>query len=599
MHIDPIEKKPFYHFLPGASALSFGTSGCPLHCKFCQNWELSQSTPGDLEAPFTSAADMAGAAVSRRAPVIAFTYNEPTVFTEYLLDVAQAAQARGVRSVMVSCGFANEAPLADICRALSAVKIDLKGFSEEFYRTVCGAELQPVLRSIKQVARSGRHLELVNLVVPTLNDSEKSLQDLAAWVAGELGPDVPVHFTRFHPDYQLMNLPPTPVSTLERARDIAMARGDPLRVCRQRPRARGQSHLLPRLPEDRHQARQLLRHRDAPEERRVRLLQAADRGSLEMKKLLGVASILLALACRGGLGAADQAGQGVREPAVAGQFYPADARSLNATLDAVLKDATAPGPEAPIAIVAPHAGWVFSGQIAADAWRQTAGRQYDTIVILGTNHTGAGLRADRRLPGQRVPDAARRRARGHGARRPRSSRKTATASPDPSAHAKEHSIEVHVPFAQRLFPDAQIVAVVVGSEDAAVLTRFGRTLARLLQGRRALIVASSDLSHYPSWRDANVVDRRTIEAIASLDPDRFRAAAENGVRGAPNLDTCACGDGADPRGDGGGQGARRHARPRGQLRQFRRPARWRARPRRGLRRRRLLGGRTRRGYARR
>jgi pyruvate formate lyase activating enzyme len=225
IHVDPIEKKPFYHFLPGSDALSFGTSGCPLRCRFCQNWELSQSTPGDLDAPFTSAVDMAGTAASRRTPVIAFTYNEPTVFTEYLLDVASAARVRGVRSVMVSCGFANEAPLADICQALSAVKIDLKGFSEEFYRTVCGAELQPVLRSIKQIAKSGRHLELVNLVVPTLNDSEKSLQGLATWVAGELGPDVPVHFTRFHPDYQLLNLPATPVSTLERARDIAMSRG--------------------------------------------------------------------------------------------------------------------------------------------------------------------------------------------------------------------------------------------------------------------------------------------------------------------------------------------------------------------------------------
>jgi pyruvate formate lyase activating enzyme len=225
VHIDPIEKKPFYHFLPGTSALSFGTSGCPLRCRFCQNWELSQSTPGDLEAPFTSAPDMAATARSQRTPVIAFTYNEPTVFIEYLLDVAAAAEARGVRSVMVSCGFAKEGPLADICRALSAVKIDLKGYSDEFYRTVCGAELQPVLRSIKQVARSGRHLEIVNLVVPTLNDSEKSLQGLVAWIAGELGPDVPVHFTRFHPDYQLLNLPPTPVSTLERARDIAMAKG--------------------------------------------------------------------------------------------------------------------------------------------------------------------------------------------------------------------------------------------------------------------------------------------------------------------------------------------------------------------------------------
>ena len=225
VHLDPIEKKPFYHFLPGSGALSFGTSGCPLRCRFCQNWELSQSTPGDLEAPFTSAWDMVGQAAARRAPVIAFTYNEPTVFVEYMLDVAAAASARGIRSVMVSCGFAKEAPLGDICRALSAVKIDLKGYSEEFYRQVCGAELQPVLRSIKQVARSGRHLEIVNLVVPTLNDSEKSLQGLAAWVTGELGPDVPIHFTRFHPDYQLMNLPPTPVSTLERARNIAMARG--------------------------------------------------------------------------------------------------------------------------------------------------------------------------------------------------------------------------------------------------------------------------------------------------------------------------------------------------------------------------------------
>jgi len=225
VHLDPIEKKPFYHFLPGSNALSFGTSGCPLHCRFCQNWELSQSTPGDLDAPFTSAWDMVGQATARRAPVIAFTYNEPTVFAEYLLDVAAAASARGIRSVMVSCGFAREAPLADVCRALAAVKIDLKGYSDEFYRRVCGAALQPVLRSIKQVAKSGKHLEIVNLVVPTLNDSEKSLRELAAWVAGELGPNVPLHFTRFHPDYQLMNLPPTPVSTLERARNIAMARG--------------------------------------------------------------------------------------------------------------------------------------------------------------------------------------------------------------------------------------------------------------------------------------------------------------------------------------------------------------------------------------
>jgi pyruvate formate lyase activating enzyme len=168
---------------------------------------------------------MAASARARKAPVVAFTYNEPTVFTEYLTDIAREGRKVGLRSVAISCGFMNEAPLAEMCEVLEAIKIDLKGYSEDFYRKVCGAELQPVLRSIRQIARSKVHLEIVNLVVPTLNDSEASLQGLATWVAGELGPDVPVHFTRFHPDYQLLNLPPTPIATLERARDIALAKG--------------------------------------------------------------------------------------------------------------------------------------------------------------------------------------------------------------------------------------------------------------------------------------------------------------------------------------------------------------------------------------
>jgi pyruvate formate lyase activating enzyme len=165
------------------------------------------------------------AAQAQKAPVVAFTYNEATVFAEYLLDIAGEARTSGLRSALISCGFMNEAPLADLCRAVSAIKIDLKGFSPEFYRKVSGAELAPVLRSIVQVAKSGVHLEIVNLVVPTLNDSEKMLRELADWVVSEVGPDVPVHFTRFHPDYQLRNLSPTPVSTLERAREAAMERG--------------------------------------------------------------------------------------------------------------------------------------------------------------------------------------------------------------------------------------------------------------------------------------------------------------------------------------------------------------------------------------
>ena len=225
VHVDPIEKKPFYHFLPGAAAYSFGTSGCPFRCRFCQNWQLSQSRPEDHPSTFTPPEKVVADAGARKARVIAFTYNEPTVQTEFLTDVARAAGKEGIRSVLVSCGFMNEAPLREMCGVLAAVKIDLKGFSPGFYREVSQAEMAPVLRSIRQAAKSGVHLEIVNLVVPTLNDSGKMVQDLADWIVGEVGPDVPVHFTRFHPDYQLRNLPPTPVATLEKARETAMKKG--------------------------------------------------------------------------------------------------------------------------------------------------------------------------------------------------------------------------------------------------------------------------------------------------------------------------------------------------------------------------------------
>jgi pyruvate formate lyase activating enzyme len=225
IHVDPIEKKPFYHFLPGREAYSLATSGCPLSCQFCQNWELSQSKPEDIEVEYMPPEKIAASAQSQKVPVIAFTYNEPTVFTEYLTDIARLAKKKNIRSVIISCGFMNEEPLKEMCEVLDAIKIDLKGFSEDFYRKVCSAELKPVLRSIKQVSKSKTHLEIVNLVVPTLNDSDKMLNELSDWVISEIGPDVPIHFTRFHPDYRLLNLPPTPIATLERAKEIALSKG--------------------------------------------------------------------------------------------------------------------------------------------------------------------------------------------------------------------------------------------------------------------------------------------------------------------------------------------------------------------------------------
>ncbi len=225
IHVDPIEKKPFFHFLPGSQAYSLATAGCPLSCQFCQNWQISQARPEDYPVKSVPPDEIVRDTRSQDVRVIAFTYNEPTVFIEYLTDIARLARKKDIRSVLVSCGFMNPEPLREMCDILDAIKIDLKGFSADFYRRVCGAELKPVLRSIKQVSKSKAHLEIVNLVVPTLNDSDKMMNDLSSWIAGEVGSDVPVHFTRFHPDYRVLNLPPTPISILERARDIAMSKG--------------------------------------------------------------------------------------------------------------------------------------------------------------------------------------------------------------------------------------------------------------------------------------------------------------------------------------------------------------------------------------
>ena len=223
--LDPIEKKPFFHFLPGSAALSLGTAGCNLSCKCCQNWETAQARPEQVPSRPLTPADVVDWARRRGAPVVACTYTEPTVFSEYVLDIAVAGRRQGVRTVVVSNGYVQERPLAELCRALAAYKVDLKAFSDRFYQEQCGGRLQPVLDTLRRLRRHGTWVEIVVLVIPTLNDSPAEVRALARFVRDETGPDVPVHFTRFHPTYRLTNLPATPVATLERCREAALAEG--------------------------------------------------------------------------------------------------------------------------------------------------------------------------------------------------------------------------------------------------------------------------------------------------------------------------------------------------------------------------------------
>jgi pyruvate formate lyase activating enzyme len=225
MHVDPIEKKPLYHFLPATKAFSIATAGCNIECKFCQNWQISQARPEDLDSQYMPPDKIVIQAKETGSSTIAYTYTEPIIFYEYMYDTAKLGKSKGLHNVMISNGFINEKPLRELCRELSAVKIDLKAFTEKFYRETCSGELKPVLQTLKILKEIGIWFEIVVLIVPTLNDSEKENRDMCQWIIRNLGPDVPIHYSRFHPTYKIQNLPRTPVATIERCHDIAREEG--------------------------------------------------------------------------------------------------------------------------------------------------------------------------------------------------------------------------------------------------------------------------------------------------------------------------------------------------------------------------------------
>jgi len=224
-HIDPIEKKPLFHFYPGSLAFSIATAGCNVNCKFCQNWDISQSRPEQVRSSYLPPKDLASLAQQNRCPAIAYTYSEPVIFYEFMRDAADAAHALGIKSVVVSGGYIQQDPLKKLCPSVDAIKVDLKAFSEKYYKEVVNGELKPVLDAIVTMRKLGMWTELVYLVVPTLNDSDAEFRALAQWVKSNLGADVPLHFSRFYPQYLLKNLPPTPQETLDRAKAIADAEG--------------------------------------------------------------------------------------------------------------------------------------------------------------------------------------------------------------------------------------------------------------------------------------------------------------------------------------------------------------------------------------
>jgi len=224
--VDPVEKKPLNHFLPGTPVLSFGTAGCNLACKFCQNWDISKSREFDRLQASASPQAIAEAAVETGSRSVAFTYNDPAIFLEYAVDVAAACRQRGIKTIAVTAGYLTEEPREEFFRYMDAANVDLKAFTERFYWKVCGGHLDPVLDSIRYLKEeTDVWFELTNLLIPGENDDQAEIEEMSKWVMEYLGPDVPLHFTAFHPDWKMTDIPPTSLNTLVRSRDISLKNG--------------------------------------------------------------------------------------------------------------------------------------------------------------------------------------------------------------------------------------------------------------------------------------------------------------------------------------------------------------------------------------
>lgn len=222
---DMIEKKPFYHFLPNTLSFTLATVGCNLKCQHCQNFSISQIKPEDLEVKDVPAEKIIDLALEKKCKSIAYSYTEPTIYIEYALAIAKKAKNAGLKNVAVSNGYINKEPLLEFCKYLDAVNIDLKSFNDLTYRKICSAKLEPVLNTLKILKENKIHIEITNLLIPTINDSDQEIKKMCSWILENLGSDIPLHFSKFYPMYNLKNLPPTPIEALEKARKLALNNG--------------------------------------------------------------------------------------------------------------------------------------------------------------------------------------------------------------------------------------------------------------------------------------------------------------------------------------------------------------------------------------
>ena len=522
--LDPIEKKPLNHFLPGSAVLSFGTAGCNLACRFCQNWDISKSKEIARLSDSASPDAIADAAVELGAQSVAFTYNDPVVFLEYAADTADACRDRGIRAVVVSAGYMCDEPRRELYRHVDAANIDLKAFSQDFYRHVAMADLDPVLDTLVYL----RHetdvwFEITTLLIPDHNDGDDELHAMTEWIVEHLGVDVPLHFTAFHPDFKMLDVARTPPATLRRARAIARSKGLQFVYTGNVHDTDGGSTYCPNC-------QQVVVERDWYELGAYRLTDAGaclNCGVSHTRTVRWAGGHVGRSSSRGDVARTPmnptRGSRNTRPPAVAGTFYPRQRDALEAMVGDLLNAAPPPPRHLPSAkaIVAPHAGYLYSGPIAATAYRAIEARRHDIerVVLIGPSHRVAldGLALpsvsafSTPLGDVAIDDAARRRATN-----------LAGVVIDDRPHADEHSLEVHMPFLQHVLDDGwSLVPILVGRAEAIPVADV---LAALWGGRETVVVVSTDLSHYHDYATAAELDRHTADAIVREDVDAVESA---------------------------------------------------------------------------
>jgi pyruvate formate lyase activating enzyme len=556
--IDPIEKKPLNHFLPGTPVLSFGTAGCNLTCKFCQNWDMSKSREYSKLASKASPAALAAAAVQTGCRSVAFTYNDPVIFMEYAIDTAIACRERGIKSVAVTAGYICAEPRAAFYRHMDAANVDLKAFTEDFYWRLSSSHLANILETLEYIHHeTDCWLEITNLVIPGENDSDGEFEAMTQWIAEHLGPDVPLHFTAFHPDFKMLETPRTPPATLVRAYEIAKRNGlnhvytgnvhderhgsTYCPGCGHRVIGRDWHKITAwELDEAGHCTQcggAIAGVFDGPPgdwgRRRQRVAIGdeatpvlATRAQTRQKKEGSRGAGKMAMAT--GPSAAPQAA-GVKPADVAGHFYPADAAELRREIDRTVRDANSTAIR-PKAMIVPHAGYGYSAPIAAGGYRAIMMRRAEIrrVVLLGPAH---------RVPveGIAVPDYdsfatplgpvpvdrdAIARIRDLPAVAQRN-----------EPFAGEHCLEVQLPFLQQTLENFSIVPMLVGRSQPE---QVAAVIDALWGGPETLILVSSDLSHYHDDPTARELDGNATAAIETLRPDLLEqphACGRHAIRG--------------------------------------------------------------------